>query len=147
MERQFTVLLAEDNPGDVFLIRRCFKKTNSKHNLIVAHDGEEAVNYLQNAINHQVGHILPDIILLDLNLPKMDGREVLAQIKNETILKNIPVIVFSSSSATADIQSSYELNANCYVVKPYDLDDFSSTIENVFTFWTETAALPHYDVF
>lgn len=142
MHRHVTVLVIEDNPGDVFLIKRCFSKTGVPHTLAVANDGEEALDYLYMSLKDMQGYTRPDLILLDLNLPKIDGKEILYRIKQHETLKNIPVVMFSSSSAYSDIQTSYDLHANCYVVKPYDLDEFSTAIENIFNFWTSTAILP-----
>jgi two-component system, chemotaxis family, response regulator Rcp1 len=135
------VLLVEDSPGDVRLTREAFRDANSSVQLHVASDGVEAMEFLR----HQGIHVhapRPDLILLDLNLPKMDGREVLAQIKEDASLKTIPTIILTTSDAEADIARSYQLQANCYLSKPVQLDAFESLVKSINGFWLTKAKLP-----
>jgi chemotaxis family two-component system response regulator Rcp1 len=135
------ILLVEDNPGDVRLTREAFKEGKVLNDLHVAQDGVEALAFL-----HQEGHYAnsphPDIILLDLNLPRMDGRELLARIKNDPKLKRIPVVVLTTSKAEEDVLRSYELHANCYITKPVGLDQFIKIIQSVEDFWFTIVRLP-----
>lgn len=134
-------LLVEDNPGDVRLTQEALKNHKVQNNLHVATDGEEAMAFL-----HRKGKYAnaprPDIILLDLNLPKKDGREVLAEIKSDSNLKTIPVVIITSSEAEQDIVKSYNLNANCYVTKPVNLDQFIKVVQSVNDFWLTIVKLP-----
>jgi two-component system, chemotaxis family, response regulator Rcp1 len=128
------VLLVEDSPGDVRLTQEAFRDANTSIHLHVASDGVEAMAYLR----HEGAHVhapRPDIILLDLNLPKMDGREVLAAIKSDSDLKTIPVVILTTSGADTDIIKSYQLAANCYLTKPVRLQDFESLVKSVNDFW------------
>lgn len=134
-------LLVEDNPGDVRLTQEALKNHKVKNNLHVVTDGEEAMDFLRRRGEHQNAP-RPDIILLDLNLPKKDGREVLAEIKSDPDLKTIPVVVITSSEAEQDIVKSYNLNANCYVTKPVDLDQFIKVVQSVNEFWLTIVKLP-----
>lgn len=111
------------------------------HRLQVAADGHEALEYLYDSANTG-NSIRPDLILLDLNLPKVDGREILYRIKQHDDLKSIPVVMFSSSGTAKDVVSSYDLHANCYVVKPYEYEDYALAIKNIAEFWMNTASLP-----
>ena len=135
------VLLVEDNPGDVRLTREALKEGKVINNLNVVRDGEEALAYL-----HREGPYAaaprPDIILLDLNLPRKDGRGVLAEIKQDEALKRIPVVVLTTSRAEEDILRTYELHANCYIVKPVDLDQFIKVVRSIETFWLTIVKLP-----
>ncbi len=136
------VLLVEDNPGDVRLTREAFREANMSIRLHVASDGVEAMAF----VRHEAAHAdapRPDLILLDLNLPKMDGREVLAQIKGDKDLKTIPTIILTTSGAQADILKSYQLHANAYVSKPLQLDAFQSLVSTINDFWLTKAKLPH----
>jgi chemotaxis family two-component system response regulator Rcp1 len=142
MAKHITILIAEDNPGDVFLIKRSISKLLFEHTIAVATDGEEALDYLYKSIESGESHTKPDFILLDLNLPKIDGNEILSRIKQNKELKTIPVVMFSSSQAPKDIVAAYNLHANCYVVKPYDLEEYNTVLENICTFWGATAMLP-----
>ncbi len=142
MAKHLSILIAEDNPGDVFLMKRILSKLFFEHTIAIATDGEEALDYLYKSIGQGELHTKPHFILLDLNLPKIDGREVLVRIKQDDSLKSIPVIVFSSSQAVKDISNVYGLHANCYVVKPYDLDEYNEVLESVCKFWAKTAVLP-----
>ncbi len=135
------ILLVEDNKGDVGLIEEVFEEAKIKNSLHVAEDGEEAMLYL-HAEGKFSGSRRPDIILLDLNLPKKDGREVLREIKEDINLKNIPVIILTSSSAENDITRAYELHANAYVTKPLDFDQFIKVVGSIESFWLEIVKLP-----
>jgi CheY-like chemotaxis protein len=135
------VLLVEDSPGDVRLTREAFRETNGAVQLHVASDGVEAMAFLR-----QEGVYLdaprPDFILLDLNLPKMDGREVLALIKLDADLRTIPVVILTTSESDADILTSYELNANAYLRKPVTLDAFEKLVQSINDFWLTKVLLP-----
>ena len=124
------ILIVEDNAGDVGLIEEVFEEAKIKNNIHVAEDGEEAVLYLCGKGKFS-GSPRPDIILLDLNLPKKDGREVLREIKEDSNLKNIPVVVLTTSNAEKDILRAYELHANAYVNKPIDFDQFINVVESI----------------
>jgi len=135
------ILLVEDNPGDVRLTKEALKEGKVRNNLHVAEDGVEAIAFL-----HREGRYSemprPDIILLDLNLPKKDGREVLAEIKCDEDLKRIPVVVLTTSMAEEDILKTYDLHANCYITKPVDLEKFISVVKMVEDFWLTIVKLP-----
>jgi CheY-like chemotaxis protein len=135
------ILLVEDNEGDVGLIEEVFEEAKIRNNLHVAEDGEEAILYL-----HGKGKFSesprPDIIILDLNLPNKDGREVLREIKEDSDLKSIPVIVLTTSGAEKDILRSYNLHANAYVTKPLDFDQFIKVVGSIENFWLEIVRLP-----
>ncbi|MPM97728.1 Response regulator rcp1 [bioreactor metagenome] len=135
------ILLVEDSKGDVGLIEEVFEDAKIRNNLRVVEDGEEAILYLRGEGQFS-GVLRPDIILLDLNLPKKDGREVLEEIKNDDDLKNIPVVVLTTSKAEADILKSYNLHANAYVTKPVDFDQFIKVIKSIEDFWLEVVRLP-----
>jgi two-component system, chemotaxis family, response regulator Rcp1 len=135
------VLLVEDSPGDVRLTQEAFRDVNKSVHLHVAFDGVEAMAFLR----HQEPHIhapRPDLILLDLNLPKMDGREVLAHIKGDESLKTIPTIILTTSEAEADIVKSYQLQANCYLSKPVQFEAFESLVKSINDFWLTRVKLP-----
>ena len=135
------ILIVEDNPGDVRLTRECFRDAGIAINLSVAVDGVEAMRFLsRNGIYWKAPR--PDLILLDLNLPKMDGREVLARIKQIEDLKSIPTIVLTTSDAEADIVKSYQLQANCYLSKPVQLDAFENLMRSISDFWLTKVRLP-----
>lgn len=136
------VLLVEDNPGDVRLTREAFREANMLIRLHVASDGVEAMAFVRQEAAHADAP-RPDLILLDLNLPKMDGREVLAQIKGDNDLKTIPTIILTTSDAQADILKSYQLHANAYVSKPLQLHAFQSLVSCINEFWLIKARLPH----
>ena len=135
------VLLVEDSPGDVRLTQEVFRDTNSTVRLHVAYDGVEAMAYLRREGVH-VGAPRPDLILLDLNLPRMDGREVLATIKADEDLKTIPTVILTTSRAEADVAKSYHLQANCYLNKPVALDEFEAVVKSINDFWLVRAMLP-----
>jgi len=135
------VLLVEDSPGDVRLTQEAFRDANSSIHLHVASDGVEAMAFLR----HEAAHVRaprPDLILLDLNLPKMDGREVLARIKEDPSLKTIPTVILTTSEAEVDIVKSYQLQANCYLSKPAQLDAFESLVKSINDFWLTKVKLP-----
>lgn len=135
------VLLVEDNPGDVRLTQEAFKDGRVFVNLTVAMDGVEAIDILRHKGEHN-NKPRPDLILLDLNLPKKNGREVLEEIKADDDLKRIPVIVMTTSKAEQDIHRAYNLNANCYVTKPVDLDEFLNVVKSIEDFWLTIVTLP-----
>jgi two-component system, chemotaxis family, response regulator Rcp1 len=135
------VLLVEDSPGDVRLTREAFNDANRQIQLHVASDGVEAMAFLRREGAHVIAP-RPDLILLDLNMPKMDGRQVLAQIKEDQTLKTIPTVILTTSEAEADIVKSYELQANCYLSKPVQLDAFEALVKSVNDFWLTKVRLP-----
>jgi len=135
------VLLVEDSPGDIRLTREAFRDANPDIHVNVATDGVDAMAYLRRQ-GSQVDAPRPSIILLDLNLPRMDGREVLAQIKADPSLKTIPTIILTTSEANADIVRSYELQANSYLTKPVQLEKFESLVKSINDFWLVNAKLP-----
>jgi two-component system, chemotaxis family, response regulator Rcp1 len=135
------VLLVEDSPGDVRLTQEAFRDANSTIRLHVANDGVEAMAFLRRQGAHTQAP-RPDLISLDLNLPKMDGREVLAHIKEDADLKTIPTVILTTSEAEADIVKSYELQANCYLTKPVELDTFEALVKSINDFWLTKAKLP-----
>jgi two-component system, chemotaxis family, response regulator Rcp1 len=135
------VLLVEDSPGDVRLTREAFREANKSIHLHVASDGVEAMAFLRHEGIHAEAP-RPDIILLDLNLPKMDGREVLAHIKDDSSLKTIPIVILTTSIAEADIVKSYQLSANCYLSKPVQLEEFESLVKSIKDFWLTQVSLP-----
>jgi chemotaxis family two-component system response regulator Rcp1 len=135
------ILLVEDNPGDVRLTRESLKEGKVLNTLHVAGDGIEALAFLRQE-GQYAKQPLPDIILLDLNLPKKDGREVLAEIKTDPNLRRIPVVILTTSKAEEDILKSYDLHANCYITKPVDLDQFITVVKSVEEFWFTIVRLP-----
>jgi two-component system, chemotaxis family, response regulator Rcp1 len=139
--RPVEVLLVEDNPGDVRLTQEALKDGRVLVNLTVAADGVEALDILHRTGAH-ASKARPDLILLDLNLPKKNGREVLEVIKADDDLKQIPVIVMTTSKAEQDIHRAYHLNANCYVTKPVDLDEFLNVVRSIEDFWLTIVTLP-----
>ncbi|MDQ1252267.1 MAG: hypothetical protein QG646_1385 [Euryarchaeota archaeon] len=135
------ILLVEDNAGDVGLIEEVFEETKIRYNLHVAEDGEEAILFLYGE-GKFLGSPLPDIVLLDLNLPKKDGREVLKEIKENETLKKIPVVILTTSQAEKDILRAYELHANAYINKPLDFDQFIDVVKSIANFWLGIVRLP-----
>jgi two-component system response regulator len=132
------ILLVEDNPGDARLLREALQLTTGYQlSLQIAEDGEKAMEYLRGSSNQR-----PSVIFLDLNLPKKDGREVLAEIKADPELKRIPVIVLTTSEAERDIQKAYELQANCYIHKPSDFDEYTEMVQSCEKFWFHIVRLP-----
>jgi two-component system, chemotaxis family, response regulator Rcp1 len=139
------VLLVEDSPGDVRLTQEAFREADPSIELHVASDGVEAMAFLRREGIHASAK-RPDFILLDLNLPKMDGREVLGQIKEDEDLKTIPTVILTTSDAQADILTSYKLRANCYLSKPVELEEFESLVKSINDFWLTTVKLPQQAV-
>lgn len=139
--RPIDILLVEDNPGDIRLTQEAFKDGKIKNDLNVVMDGEEAILYLKKEGKYESA-TTPDIILLDLNLPKKDGREVLAEIKEDAGLKCIPVIILTTSSAHTDIMNTYSHHANCYIMKPVDFNQFITVIRTIEDFWLTIVKLP-----
>jgi CheY-like chemotaxis protein len=135
------ILLVEDNEGDIELTREAFDIAKFRNNLHIAEDGDIALDYLFKRNGYEDA-VIPDIILLDLNLPRTDGREVLETIKAEPSLKRIPVIVLTSSQADADILASYDRHANCYIVKPVNAAKFMGVVKQVENFWVDVVCLP-----
>jgi chemotaxis family two-component system response regulator Rcp1 len=135
------ILLVEDSPGDVRLTQEAFKDARILVNLHVVPDGEEAMAFLGREGKYAVNN-RPDLILLDLNLPKKDGRTVLAEIKENPRLKTIPVVVLTTSDSEADILKSYLLHANCYITKPVDLEGFLKVVKGIDGFWLSVVKLP-----
>jgi two-component system, chemotaxis family, response regulator Rcp1 len=142
IHRNLQVLLVEDNEGDVRLIKEAFHESKVEKSFSVAKDGEDALNFLYKRAQYTENTIRPDIILLDINLPRKNGFEVLEQIKNDASLKRIPVIMLSSSSSEDHILKSYDLNANCYVTKPVDFDEYIQVVKIIEAFWFDKAKLP-----
>ncbi len=135
------ILLVEDNPGDVRLTMEALRDAEVPNKLIVVRDGVEAMEYLRRQGQYAAA-IRPDLILLDLNLPKKDGRQVLKEIKADDTLKRIPVVVLTTSRAEEDILKAYDLNANCYITKPVDLDQFTQVMQAIEVFWLTVVRLP-----
>jgi len=135
------ILLVEDNPGDVRLTREALKESKMLNELYVTEDGVEAMEFLNREGNYaDAPH--PDLILLDLNLPKKDGRELLEEIKADEKLRRIPVVVLTTSKAQEDIYRMYEQHANCYITKPIDLDQFIEVVKSIDNFWLTIVKLP-----
>jgi len=139
--KQVEILLVEDNPGDVRLTREALKEAKVINNLTVLKDGVEALAFLRQQGPYG-GAVIPHLILLDLNLPKKDGREVLAEIKTDEKLKRIPVVVLTTSQDEQDVFKSYNLHANCYVTKPVDLEQFMTVVKSIEDFWLGIVMLP-----
>mgnify|MGYP001569239482 CR=1 FL=1 len=135
------ILLVEDNPGDVRLAREALKDGKVLNNLMVAEDGEVALQMLRKEGKYR-DSTTPDIVLLDLNLPKKDGLEVLQEIKSDPDLKVIPVVILTTSESDEDILKSYKLHANCYITKPVDLLQFLQVIKTIESFWVSIVSLP-----
>ncbi len=135
--RLIEILLVEDNPGDVRLTQEALKQGKMTNHMEVVHDGEEAMRYLRRK-----NKALPDLILLDLNLPVMSGHEVLAEIKEDPTLRTIPVIVLTTSNAEEDIIKTYELHGNCYIRKPVEMASFLTVVKQIESFWLGIVALP-----
>ena len=139
--RPVEILLVEDNPGDVGLTRETLKDSKLLNHMSVAENGVEAMAFLRREGKY-VHAIRPDLILLDLNLPRKDGREVLAEIKTDGQLRRIPVVVLTTSSAEQDILRTYDLHANCYITKPVNLDQFTAVVRAIEEFWFTIVKLP-----
>src|SRR5687768_14636915 len=139
--RPVEILLVEDNPGDVRLTVEALREGKVRNNLNVVGDGVEALAYLRREGKYE-GATRPDLVLLDLNLPKMDGREVLAAIKKDEQLRRIPVVVLTTSKAEEDVVRTYDLHANCYISKPVDLEKFMVVVKSIDVFWLTVVTLP-----
>jgi two-component system, chemotaxis family, response regulator Rcp1 len=140
------ILLVEDNPADVGLVEEAFRENRFKHEIHVAENGVLALEFLRKQGKFSSAPV-PDIVLLDLNLPKKDGREVLAEIKEDPSLREIPVIVLTTSNDDADVQKAYHLHANCYLTKPVDVDDFTNKVRSIEDFWLRFVRLPTHGEF
>src|SRR5579859_7286335 len=138
--RPVEILMVEDNPGDVRLTQEALKEGRLWNHLTVTKDGMEAMEYLRRSGRFAKASF-PDLILLDLNLPKKDGREVLAEIKSDEKLKLIPVVILTTSRAEEDIVKSYKLHANCYITKPVDFPQFTSVVRSIEDFWFSVVEL------
>jgi two-component system, chemotaxis family, response regulator Rcp1 len=139
--RAVEILLVEDNPGDVRLAREIFREGGTNCHLHACEDGVEALAFLRREGRHAEA-VTPDIIILDLNLPRKDGKELLAVIKTDGRLKRIPVVVLTTSEADQDIEAAYDLHANCYLTKPVDLERYIETIRAIENFWLTMVKLP-----
>jgi CheY-like chemotaxis protein len=139
--RAVEILLVEDNPGDVRLTTEVLKDAKLCNNIHVVADGVEAIDFLRRTGTYSAA-VRPDLILLDLNLPRKDGREVLEDIKGDENLKHIPVVVLTTSDAEQDILKSYALHANCYITKPVDLEQFAKVVSSIEEFWFSIVRLP-----
>ena len=139
--RTIDILMVEDDPGDVRLTREALKGSKLLHSLNVVEDGVAALDYLRKAPPYQDA-VRPDIVLLDLNLPRKDGREVLAAMKQDDALRAIPVVILTTSQAEEDVLRAYNLNANCYVTKPVDFDQFMRIVRTIEEFWLNVVTLP-----
>lgn len=135
------ILLVEDNPGDVRLTQEALKEGSLDYSLSVVGDGEEALDFLYRRGGYESSP-RPDLILLDLNLPKRDGREVLAEIKEDANLRRIPVVILTTSEAEQDVVQTYDLHANCYITKPVDLNEFIDVVQSIEMFWLTLVELP-----
>jgi len=142
MKKELIILLVEDNEGDIVLTVEALKEAKINNNVVVVRDGEEALNYLyrQGPYAHAE---LPDIILLDINLPRVDGKEVLGKIKNDEHLKFIPVVILTTSDSEKDIMESYVNHANCYITKPVDFNKFMQVVMMIKSFWITLVKLPN----
>lgn len=137
-----TILLVEDNPADARLIMEFFKDINIKNGLHIVHDGMEAMEFLFQQCKSDMDKYCPDLVILDLNLPRMSGREILKEIKEDNDLKTIPVLILTTSDASEDIKECYNHYANCYLIKPVDFDEFSKVMESIKNFWFNKVELP-----
>ncbi|MBL0313125.1 MAG: response regulator [Holophagaceae bacterium] len=135
------ILLIEDNPGDVRLTQEALKEGKVRNVLSVVQDGVEAIAFLKRQGSYARAR-RPDLIVLDLNLPRKDGREVLAEIKEDQDLRRIPVVILTTSSAEQDIVRTYNLHANCYIIKPLDMDQFINVVKSIEDFWLTVVKLP-----
>jgi len=141
LSRPIDILLVEDNPGDVRLTREALREGKIRNNLHVARDGVEALAFLRREGAH-ANAPRPDVVLLDLNLPRKSGREVLSEVKQDPALRKIPVVILTSSEAEEDILRAYDLHANCYITKPVDLDQFIKVVKSIEDFWFTVVKLP-----
>ena len=139
--RTIDILMVEDDPGDVRLTSEALKGSKLLHSLNVVEDGVAALDYLRKVPPYQDA-VRPDLVLLDLNLPRKDGREVLAAMKQDEALRVIPVVILTTSQAEEDVLRAYNLNANCYVTKPVDFDQFMRIVRTIEEFWLNVVTLP-----
>ncbi|MBP1722690.1 MAG: Two-component system response regulator [Deltaproteobacteria bacterium] len=139
--RPIHILMAEDNPDDIELTIEALKDSRVRNRLIVVKDGEEAISYLQGNGKYQHA-VRPDLILLDLNMPKKNGRDVLREIKNDPKLRRIPVVILTTSQEEDDIAYTYDLHANCYITKPLDFNQFLKVVKSIEDFWLTVVRLP-----
>ena len=135
------ILLVEDNPSDVRLIQEAFQEAQLDVNLRVAKDGAEAIAFFQSPLA-DADEFLPELVILDLNLPKRSGREVLAKLKSESSTRPIPVVMLTTSNAQNDVADCYQLHANCYIIKPLDFEEFVQVVHSIERFWLNTVRLP-----
>ncbi len=140
--KEVHILLVEDNEGDILLTQEVFKSSGLSNPLSVVKDGEEALDFLYQR-NQFTGAERPDLILLDINIPKINGKEILAIIKNDDDLKTIPVIMLTTSSADNDVLDSYRNHANCFITKPLGFNDFSQAVAEIKNFWFTLATIPY----
>ena len=141
-EQDIEILLVEDNPGDVRLTLEALKEGKIKNTVNVVTDGEQAIDYLKRKNGYE-NKSLPDLILLDLNLPKLSGREVLEIVKGDDQLKHIPIVILTTSKSEDDILKSYQHYANCYITKPVDFEQFSIAVKKLEDFWFSIVKIPH----
>ena len=139
--RPIHILLVEDNEGDILLTREALSEANFNNEVTVIRDGDAAINFLQNALAKNLKKI-PELIMLDINLPKVDGKEVLNFIKSHIDLKRIPVVMLTTSSSEVDIRDAYNNHANCYITKPVDFNNFFEIIKAIENFWMSIVKLP-----
>jgi two-component system, chemotaxis family, response regulator Rcp1 len=139
--RPINILLVEDNPGDIELTQDALRRSKVATRVAVVTDGEDAMDYLRRSIGNEE-EATPDLVLLDLNLPKKDGMEVLKEMKDDPNLKHIPVVILTTSEAERDILASYRLGANCFIRKPVDLTEFRKVVESIDDFWFTIVKLP-----
>ncbi|GFO60439.1 response regulator [Geomonas silvestris] len=139
--KPITILLVEDNPGDADLAREALDSGKLSNNLHVVDDGEKAMAFLRRGPGYENAP-RPDLVLLDLNLPRKDGREVLSEIKSDPELRSIPVVILTTSQAEEDVYRSYNLHANCYITKPIDLNQFLHVVRSIENFWLSIVVLP-----
>ena len=135
------ILLVEDNEGDIVLTKETFLDARIKNKVSIVRDGEEAINFLNNKVANEID-LLPDLILLDINLPKIDGKEVLQYIKNNDFLKKIPVVILTTSSSETDMKAAYDYDANCFISKPVDFDKLFSVFRLIDDFWITIVKQP-----
>jgi CheY-like chemotaxis protein len=142
MTRTHVILVVEDDPGDQLLIQEAFAEYATDSRLEIVSDGEDALNFVHRTDRHAEAP-RPDLVLLDLNLPRFDGRAVLRALKADEGLRSIPVVIFTTSSREEDVSGTYELHANAFITKPVDFDDFSNVVQQISDFFTRIARLPH----
>lgn len=138
---EIQILLVEDNEGDIVLTKETFLDARIKNNVSIVRDGEEAINFLNSKVANEI-ELLPDLILLDINLPKIDGKEVLQYIKNNAFLQKIPVVILTTSSSETDMKAAYDYDANCFISKPVDFDKLFSIFRLIDDFWITIVKKP-----